>query len=74
MSTWKIHPVYLTIIEILQERNSITDEELLEMLKAFYKEIGIDDLNRSLMRMEIAGLIYVSSLTKGRRLIQLRER
>jgi len=74
MSTWKIHPVYLTIIEILQEKNSITDEELLEMLKAFYKEIGIDDLNRSLMRMEIAGLIYVSSLTKGRRLIQLRER
>ena len=74
MSTWKIHPVYLTIIEILQEKNSITDEELLEMLKAFYKEIGIDDLNRTLMRMEISGLIHVSSLTKGRRLIQLKEK
>mgnify|MGYP000029316323 CR=1 FL=1 len=74
MSTWKIHPVYLTIIEILQEKNSITDEELLEMLKAFYKEIGIDDLNRTLMRMEISGLIHVSSLTRGRRLIQLKEK
>jgi len=74
MSTWKIHPVYLTIVEILQEKKSITDEELLEMLKAFYTEIGLDDLNRSLIAMEISGLIHVSSLTKGRRLIQLREK
>jgi hypothetical protein len=74
MSTWKIHPVYLTIIEILQEKGSTTDKELLEMLKAFYKEIGQDDLNRNLMTMEIAGLIYVSSLSRGRRLIQLREK
>jgi len=74
MSTWKVHPVYLTIVEILQERGSITDAELLEMLKAFYKEIGIDDLNRNLMIMETSGLIYVSSLAKGKRLIQLREK
>ena len=74
MSTWKIHPVYLTIIEILQEKGSTTDAELLEMLKAFYKEIGLDDLNRNLMAMEISGLIHVSSLTRGRRLIQLKEK
>jgi len=74
MSTWKIHPVYLTIIEILQEKGSTTDTDLLEMLKAFYKEIGLDDLNRNLMTMEISGLIHVSSLTRGRRLIQLKEK
>ena len=74
MNTWKIYPVYLTIIEILQEKGSITDEDLLEMLKAFYKEIGLDDLNKNLMAMEIAGLIYVSSLTRGKRLIQLKEK
>ena len=74
MSTWKIHPVYLTIMEILQEKGSTTDAELLEMLKAFYKEIGLDDLNRNLMAMEISGLIHVSSLTRGRRLIQLKEK
>jgi len=74
MTTWKIHPVYLTIIEILQEKGSVTDKDLLEMLRAFYKEIGLDDLNRNLMNMEISGLIYVSSLTRGRRLIQLRKK
>ena len=74
MSTWKIHPIYLTIIEILQKKGSMTDEELLEMLKAFYKEMGVDDLNKNLMTMEISGLIHVSSLTKGRKLIELRKK
>ena len=74
MSTWKIHPVYLTVVEILQEKGSITDAELLEMLKAFYKEIGLDDLNKTLMAMEISGLIHVSSLTRGRRLVQLKKK
>jgi len=74
MSTWKIHPVYLTIMEILQEKGSVTDTDLLEMLKAFYKEIGLDDLNRNLMLMEISGLIQVSSLTRGKRLVQLKEK
>jgi len=74
MSTWKIHPVYLTVVEILQEKGSITDAELIEMLKAFYKEIGLDDLNKTLMAMEISGLIHVSSLTRGRRLVQLKKK
>jgi len=74
MSLWKIHPVYLTIIEILQEKGSTTDTDLLEMLKAFYKEIGPNELNRNLMTMEISGLIHVSSLPRGKRLIQLKEK
>jgi len=74
MSTWKIHPIHLTIIEILQEKGSTTDTELLEMLKAFYKEIGLDDLNRNLMAMEISGLIHVSSLARGKRLIQMKKK
>jgi len=61
-------------MEILQKKGSTTDTELLEMLKAFYKEIGLDDLNRNLMAMEISGLIHVSSLTRGKRLVQLKEK
>ncbi len=74
MSTWKVHPVYLTIIEILREKGSMTDTELLETLRVFYKDIGMDDLNKNLMAMEISGLIHVSSLTRGKRLIELKEK
>jgi hypothetical protein len=70
-SIWKVQPVYLTIIEILQEKGSISDVELFDALRAFYKEIGLEDLDKTLMRMEITGLISVSSLTKDRRLVQL---
>jgi len=70
-NTWQVQPVYATVIEILEEKGSITDAELFEFLKAFYKEIGFDDLNSTLMRMEVTGLISVSSLSKDRRLVQL---
>ena len=70
-STWKVHPVYATIVEILEEKGSLSDEDLYEALKAFYKEIGFDELNETLMKMEVVGLVSVSSLTKDRRLVQL---
>jgi hypothetical protein len=73
-STWKVQPVYATVIEILIEKGSMTDSDLFEALKAFYKEIGFDDLNKTLMEMEITGLISVSSLTKDKRLVQLKKK
>lgn len=73
-NTWKVQPIYATVIEILIEKGSMTDTDLFEALKAFYKEIGFDDLNKTLMEMEITGLISVSSLTKDKRLVQLKKK
>jgi hypothetical protein len=70
-STWQVQPIYATVMEILQEKGSLTDSDLFEVLKAFYKDIGLDDLNKTLMRMEVTRLISVSSLTKDKRLVQL---
>ena len=70
-NTWKVQPVYATVVEILREKGSITDAELFDALRAFYKEIGLDDLNNTLMKMEVSGLISVSSLAKDKRLVQL---
>ncbi|MCW4025873.1 MAG: hypothetical protein NWE76_00130 [Candidatus Bathyarchaeota archaeon] len=70
-STWQVQPIYATVMEILQEKGSLTDSDLFEVLKAFYKDIGPDDLNKTLMRMEVTRLISVSSLTKDKRLVQL---
>jgi transcription initiation factor IIE alpha subunit len=61
----------MVIVEILEKKGSLTDVELLEALKSIYKDLSINELNKTLMRMEITGLISVSSLTKGRRLVQL---
>jgi transcription initiation factor IIE alpha subunit len=73
-NTWQVQPLYATVIEILMEKGSMTDSDLFEALKAFYREIGFDDLNKTLMKMEVTGLISVSSLTKDRRLVQLKKK
>ena len=72
--TWKIQPVHLIVVEILQRKGSLTETDLFEALKAFYREIGSDDLNKVLMKMEVTRLISVSSLSKRERLVQLTKR
>jgi hypothetical protein len=66
-----MQPVYATVLEVLREKGSMADSELFEALRAFYREIGFDDLNKTLMQMEVTGLINVTSLAKDKRLVQL---
>ena len=75
--TWKVQPLPMIIVEILRRKGSLTDIDLLEALKSsssLYRDLSFDELNKTLMKMEITGLISVSSLTKGRRLVQLVKR
>ncbi|MDH5438414.1 MAG: hypothetical protein OEX76_05890 [Candidatus Bathyarchaeota archaeon] len=71
VKTWKPHPLYMTIVEILEKKGPLTDMELFDMLKESYEDIGFGDVNRTLMAMEINGKIYVSSLARGRRRVEL---
>ncbi len=72
--TWRVQPLYTIIAEILDKKGSMTDTDLLKALQAVYKDISFNDLNKTLMRMEIAGKIHVSMLMKGKRLVELRKR
>ena len=74
IKTWKPHPLYTTIVEILERKGPLTDVELYDLLKESYEGMGFGDLNTTLMRMEIEGKIYVSALTKGKRRVELIKR
>ncbi len=74
IKTWKPHPLYTTVVEILERKGPLTDVELYDLLKENYEGIGFGDLNKTLMRMEIEGKIYVSTLTKGKRRVELIEK
>ncbi len=69
--TWKARPVHSAIVEILDRKGPLTDVELYDLLKESYENIGFGDLNTTLMRMEIEGKVYVSSLTRGKRRVEL---
>jgi hypothetical protein len=73
MKTWKAHPLYTQIMENLERKGPMTDVELFDMLKATHEGVGFNELNKTLMRMEIAGRVYVSARTKGKRRVELTE-
>lgn len=71
---WRSHPLHSVIVEIMQRKGPTSDVDLYNLVKDAYGDIGFDSFNKELMRLEIAGLIYVSALTKGKRRVELLEK
>ncbi len=69
--TWKPHPLHMTIIELLENKGQMTDVDLFNTLRETYEDVGFRTLNQTLMKMEIEGKIHVSSLTRGKRRVEL---
>jgi hypothetical protein len=69
--TWKTRPVDGYMLEILGRKGAINDVDLFGLVNEEFEDIGFSDFNRCLMNLEITGKIYVSSLTKGKRRVEL---
>jgi len=69
--TWKTRPVDAFILESLSRKSAVTDADLFDMVNEEFEDVGFADFNRYLMNLEIEGKIYVSSLTKGKRRVEL---
>ena len=69
--TWKTRPVDGFILEILGKKSALNDADLFDLINEEFEDIGFADFNRFLMNLEIEGKIYVSSLTKGKRRVEL---
>jgi len=74
VKTWKSRPLDLTIVEVLEKKGPMTDAELLDLLRETHEDLGFGTLNQTLMKMEVEGKVYVSSLTKGKRRVELMKR
>ncbi|MEM3516793.1 MAG: transcriptional repressor [Candidatus Bathyarchaeia archaeon] len=69
---WPSTPLTLFIIETLEKKKSMIDkDELLKEIKEKYGEISFKELNNALLKLEILGLIKVSRLMKGKRVVEL---
>jgi hypothetical protein len=64
----------LSIMEVLENKGPTTDIELLKELKSTFGEVSFRELNRELMKLELAGILWVSRLTKGKRQIEFTRR
>jgi hypothetical protein len=71
IKTWKTHPAYYFLLEILKKKGALTDAELFEELSEEFRDLGFKDFNELLMRLEISGRIRTASMVRGKRRIEL---
>jgi hypothetical protein len=71
---WSPRPVELSIVEVLEKKGALSDVDLLKELKANFGEISFREMNSTLMKMELAGVIWVTRLMKGKRQVELTQR
>lgn len=71
VKTWKTRPTYFVLLEILNKKGDMTDDDLFDALKGEFGDIGYKDFNELLMRLEISGKIRTSSMARGKRRIEL---
>ena len=62
----------LAIVEILEKKGSMSDVDLEKEVKSNFGELSFRELNRELMKLELAGVLWVSRLMRGKRLVELR--
>ena len=67
-------PLKNTVYEIIKESGSLTDSELSKLLIKTGISIPEDEFNKTLLILEIYGLIKVSWLTKEQRRIEVVEK
>jgi len=73
MKTWVPHPLKTQIRELLERKGPMTDIELFDLVKGTH-DVGFSEVNKTMLRMEIEGTIYVTPRTKGKRRVQLVEK
>ncbi|MCX6659332.1 MAG: hypothetical protein NTX81_02985 [Candidatus Bathyarchaeota archaeon] len=70
---WGPRPIQNAVVDILQKKGAMTDEDLRKELEEYYSEISFRELNTILMKLEINGVLRVSRLLKKKRRVELVE-
>jgi hypothetical protein len=69
---WSVQPLHTSLVEFLRKkRGASIDTELYKALKDNDSDLSFREFNKTLMKLEIDGVIRVSSLTKNKRHVEL---
>ncbi|MBN1245274.1 hypothetical protein JXA31_06745 [Candidatus Bathyarchaeota archaeon] len=71
VKTWKIRPAYFVVLEILNKKGDMVDDDLFNQLKEEFDDLGYKDFNNILLRLEISGKIRTTSMSRGKRRVEL---
>jgi hypothetical protein len=71
VKTWKTRPAFFVVLEILNKKGDMVDDELFSQLKEEFDDLGYKDFNDILMRLEVSGKIRTTSMSRGKRRVEL---
>jgi hypothetical protein len=71
IKTWKIRPAYFVVLEILGKKGDMMDDDLFNQLKEEFDDLGYKDFNDILMNLEVSGKIRTTSMSRGKRRVEL---
>jgi len=71
IKTWKTRPAYFVLLEILTKKGDMTDDDLFSQLKEEFEDLGYKDFNDILLRLEVTGKIRTTSMSRGKRRVEL---
>ena len=71
VKTWKTLPAYFTLLTVLQKKGAVADTELFEALTEEFQDLGYKDFSDMLMRLEIGRKVRVTSMSRGKRRVEL---
>ena len=70
---WGPRPLQLFVLDLIERKGPLTDDELLREIKSGKEDISFRELNRILLKLEVNGLVRVSRQMKGKRRVEIAE-
>lgn len=68
---WKTRPAYYVLMEILAKKGDMQETDLYNAVHDEFEDLGYKDFNDLLLKLEVAGKIRTTSLSRGKKRIEL---
>ncbi len=71
MKTWKTRPAYFVLIETLRKKGDMPENDLFNAMQTEFEDLGYKDFVELLLKLEISGKIRTTSLSRGKKRVEL---
>lgn len=68
---WKTRPTYYVLLEILKKKGDLNETDLFNALQNEFEDLGYKDFVDLLLKLEVAGKIRTTSLSRGKKRVEL---
>ncbi len=71
LKTWKTRPAHYVILETLHKKGDMAENDLFNAMQDEFEDLGYKDFVDLLLKLEVAGKIRTTSLSRGKKRVEL---